>query len=264
MKNTKPQKIIEWENENFSEIDLHLIIEEPLSIRINGEPYSVVMRTPGEEIAHAAGFCLAEGIVDSQDDYKTIASCEDGDINVVTITLSESRKKKIPGILERKNFLSQTSCGICGKELIQDINQMLTPQEIIKTIDLKKAFDCLMSLPKIQPLRKKTRATHAAAIYNFEYELLAISEDAGRHNAVDKSIGKLFLEKKLGDAFFLLLSSRISFELVQKAARAKIQTIVAFSRPTELAIKVAETNNMTLISYSKKNGFHIFSGNNYK
>ena len=258
MKNVYQKKILQWENNKLSDTTLGLIVEEPLSIRVNGQPYAVIMRTPGEEIPHAAGFCLSEGIIDKPDDFTTIASCEDGDTNVVTITLSEGRRKKIPGILERKRYLSQTSCGICGKEMVQDICRMVSPPSKREKIELSRVYTCLMSLPEHQILRKKTRAVHAASIHTSTYDFVTMAEDVGRHNAVDKAIGKIFLKKRMDEAFLLVLSSRISFELVQKAARAGIQVIVAYSRPTELAIQVAEKNQMTLMSRSGNDGFHIF------
>ena len=102
-----------------------LVSEEPLSIHVEGEPYSVVMRTPGQEIFHTAGFCLAEGLVDEPDDFLTIANCPDLDPNVISVSLKPERRNKVADILKRRNFISQTSCGVCGKELIKDLHQNL-------------------------------------------------------------------------------------------------------------------------------------------
>ena len=102
-----------------------LILEEPLSIRIDGNPYSVVMRTPGDEIYHAAGFCLAEGLVDHPDDFTTIGFCTEEGVNVVTATLHPERRMKVEDLLERRGLVSQTSCGICGKELVKDLFQIV-------------------------------------------------------------------------------------------------------------------------------------------
>ena len=95
---------------------LHLIREEPLSIRVQGKPYSVIMRTPGDEKAHVAGFCLAEGIVDTPDDIVSIAFCDGEDTNVVAVTLHPSRQHAVTDHLERREYISQTSCGLCGKQ----------------------------------------------------------------------------------------------------------------------------------------------------
>ncbi|MFN3534797.1 MAG: formate dehydrogenase accessory sulfurtransferase FdhD, partial [Desulfatiglandales bacterium] len=216
--------------------DLELIQEEPLSIRIQGQPYAVVMRTPGEEYPHVAGFCLGEGVIDLPEDIQTIAYCGGEDSNVVTLTVTPQRASEIGHILERKGFVSQTSCGICGKELVQDLKQVVLPLPHPDRIDLERAVECLEGLKSHQMLYQRTKASHAAAIFDKDFQLLSISEDVGRHNALDKAVGKLFLDRRLSEAKLLILSSRISYELVQKAARAKIPVIVAASRPTSLAV----------------------------
>lgn len=237
----------------------HMLIgEEPLSIRIEGKPYSVVMRTPGDELAHAAGFCLSEGIVDLPEDFNTLSCCDGTDSNVVTITLNTSRRDKITDFLDRRGFISQTSCGICGKEIVKDLYQMIQPITDNTQIDAGLALECLENLSKHQPLRDKTRATHAAAIYTSDLKLLSVAEDVGRHNALDKAIGKLFLNYTLDQAFLLVLSSRISYELVQKAARARLPVILAFSRPTALAVELASELNMTLACLADDPGLYIF------
>ena len=257
---TIPVTIPRRERSGVTSAKLDLIQEEPLSIRIQGQPYAVVMRTPGDEPAHVAGFCLAEGILDSPDDVGTIASCEGDATNVVTLTVNPIRLTAITGVLERRGFVSQTSCGICGKELLEDLSQIVKPLPDGPPIDLEKAYHCLESLKGHQTLYRKTRASHAAAIYNSYFELLSLAEDVGRHNALDKAIGKLFLRRILHQASVLILSSRISYELVQKAARAKIPFILAASRPTALAVELADSLNMTLASPSKGPGINVYCG----
>ncbi|MFO7555429.1 MAG: formate dehydrogenase accessory sulfurtransferase FdhD [Desulfobacterales bacterium] len=252
--------VLQWTRKAGSRSRHRLIGEEPLSIRIEGKPYSVVMRTPGEELAHAAGFCLAEGIVDTPDDIHTISCCDDGDANVVTVTLNKPRRDEIVNILERRGFISQTSCGICGKEIVDDLYQMITPVRDKTRMDAGLALECLENLSQHQPLRDKTRASHAAALYSSEFKLLSVAEDVGRHNALDKAVGKLFLDRRLEEAFLLTLSSRISYELVQKAARARVPVILAFSRPTSLAVELASKLNMTLACLAEHSGLYIFCG----
>jgi FdhD protein len=203
---------------------------------------------------------LAEGIVDGPDDIGTIASCEGDATNVVTITVTPSRLTAITAVLERRGFVSQTSCGICGKELVEDLSQMVQALPDGPPIDLGKAYHCLEALKDHQTLYRKTRASHAAAIYSSNFELLSLAEDVGRHNALDKAIGKLFLKRTLHQAGILILSSRISYELVQKAARAKIPFIIAASRPTALAVQLADSLNMTLASPSKGSGINVYCG----
>lgn len=253
-------KIIIWQPGEHHTEDQKLICEEPLSIRVQGKAYSVVMRTPGDEIPHAAGFCLGEGLVDHPEDIVSIGCCDKEDTNVVTVTLTPSRQKTIGKQLDRRQYISQTSCGICGKLLVEELRQLLLPVEKVTQVDAAKGLDCLEKLGQFQPLRAKTRAAHAAALFDEHHKLLSIAEDAGRHNALDKAVGKLFLAKTLEKAAFMVLSSRISYELVQKAARARIGIIFAVSRPTALAVSLASALNMTLASLSKNSGLFIYCG----
>lgn len=236
-----------------------LVIEEPLAIRVEGQPYAVVMRTPGNEIAHAAGFCLAEGLVDHPDDFATIGYCTEQDTNVVTATLNTERREKVENLLERRGFVSQTSCGICGKELIKDLYQILTPNTDNTRITVDDAFAFADSLSENQHLYKKTHASHAVMVYNSKLELMSVGEDVGRHNALDKAIGEVFMAGNMVAANIGVLSSRISYELVQKAARVKLAVLVGMSRPTELAVQLGESMNMTLASV-RKNRLLIFCG----
>lgn len=257
---TLPSAVLFQEGKPKTSVRPDLIREEPLSIRIQGKPYAVVMRTPGDESAHAAGFCLAEGIVDRPEDIVTIASCDIQATNVVTLTVTPARQKIITAVLERRGFVSQTSCGICGKEIIEDLSQIVHPLPDGPSIDLERAYQCLATLKEHQTLYRQTRAAHAAAIYDSNFELLSLAEDVGRHNALDKAVGRLFLKGILHQAVVLILSSRVSYELVQKAARAKIPFILAASYPTALAIELADSLNMTVASPSKESGINVYCG----
>lgn len=258
MDSSLKKPVVQWDQAFNRTAEYDLIAEEPLAIRVEGKPYSVVMRTPGDELAHAAGFCLAEGIVDTMDDFGDLACCDDDDANVVTVTLSESRRPQITDLLDRRGFISQTSCGICGKEIVKDLYQSIQPVSDNTQIDGHRALECLETLAGHQPLRQKTRASHAAALFSADFELLSAAEDVGRHNALDKAVGKLFLERKLDRAALAVLSSRISYELVQKAARARIPLILAVSRPTSLSVELADRLNMTLACLAPEGGLLIF------
>jgi FdhD protein len=261
MVNVLKHELIHWDKAAKKSKRQELLGEEPLSIRIEGNPYAVVMRTPGDEIAHVAGFCMTEGIIDTPNDLTSIGFCEDDDSNVVAVTLTPSRRGQITEILDRRGFISQTSCGICGKELVNDLYQIIKPLDDRQPIDIKKALTCLEALPEIQPLRQQTLASHAAAIFGSDLKLLTVAEDVGRHNALDKAIGKLFLKHQLDRAKLLILSSRISYELVQKAARARIPVILAYSRPTALAVELAVNLNITLASLDEdETGLYVFCG----
>lgn len=240
-------------------LERDLIVEEPLSIRVQGNPYSIVMRTPGDEIAHTAGFCLAEGLVDSPDEIVTISFCKEDETNVATVTLTDERQSSIAGLLERKGFVSQTSCGICGKEIIADISQILHPATWNSVFEADLVMACIDTLSSNQPLYEKTRGAHAAAIFDKNMNQMASAEDVGRHNALDKAIGKVFMEKKIKEACLGIMSSRLSYELVQKAARAGLEILVGISMPTALAVDLADSVNMT-IACTKNRRLMVFCG----
>ncbi|CCK78540.1 MULTISPECIES: formate dehydrogenase accessory sulfurtransferase FdhD [Desulfobacula] len=246
-KNTTFYQALHCNKKGVCQIDsIELIGEEPLMIRVEDKPYSVVMRTPGEEVFHAAGICLGEGIVDSPDDFKTIGHDINLDPNIVDIWLTPERKKKIPDLLKRKSYISQTSCGICGKQLIKDLHQVLIPAEDGFKVDIEGIFNCVKMLSKKQNYYPRTRGSHAALLFDDQLEILTFAEDVGRHNALDKAIGKAFMDRTLSKASLLVLSSRISYELVQKAARAHLPMIISKSRPTALAVQMGQSLNMTL------------------
>jgi FdhD protein len=254
-------RIFAWplDSEAAPDESMPLITEEPLSIRVQGRPYIVVMRTPGEELAHAAGLCLAEGLLRQPTDIAQLAFCDGEDTNTVTVTLEERSAGRLAQRGDRRSYISQTGCGLCGKELIDDLNREIRPVDIPTVLPISLVSQALSDLPRQQPLREQTRAAHAAAIHDREGLLLAASEDVGRHNALDKVIGRLFLDDRLQSAAMVVLSSRISYELVQKAACARIPVIAAVSRPTSLAVALAGSLNIALASRRPGGGLWVYT-----
>jgi FdhD protein len=259
MNDSRPHPMIMYQNSLRLQQDQHLIIEEPLSIRVNGKPYSVVMRTPGDELEHAAGFCLVEGLVDVPEDIASLGFCTEEGTNVATVILTPERTEKISHLLERKGFISQTSCGICGKEVVKDLQQILSPLDRSFKIPVHHILECADNLAVHQKLYQKTNSAHASMIFNSHLHPLAFAEDVGRHNALDKAIGKVFMKGLLTEAVFCLMSSRLSYELVQKAARARLQILVGISRPTALAVDLAQSVHMT-IACAKNKDLMVFCG----
>ena len=258
--NTKTYPVIRFEKGEFTRDSLELIGEEPLMIRVDDKSYSVVMRTPGEEEAHAVGLCLGEGLIDSPEDITTIGYDRDIDPNLIDIWLTPERRKLIPNLLKRRNYVSQTSCGICGKKMMEDLNQVLKPADPGFEMEMSRIFECMKQLSEKQSIYPRTRGSHAALLFDDRLEVVSFSEDVGRHNALDKAIGNLFIKKALNTARLLVLSSRISYELVQKAARARLPMIISKSRPTALAVDMGKSLNMTLACAFESKNLIIFSG----
>lgn len=238
---------------------LNLLVEEPLAIRVQGKPYAVVMRTPGDETAHAIGFCLGEGIIDTFTDVKKIAFCGT-DTNVISILLNPARVLIVGSVLERRGFISQTSCGICGKEVVADMLQSVQPVFDQRRVHWKQLLNCLEQFFNHQSLYCSTHTSHAAVVFDTDLKARSVGEDVGRHNAVDKAIGKLLVNDDMSDIFCMVLSSRISFELVQKAARADIPIVLSISRPTLLAVELAEKLNMTLAFAPNEKELIVYCG----
>ena len=237
-----------------------LVREEPLLIRVEDRPYAVVMRTPGDEIAHAAGFCLSEGLVESPEDIASIGFCSDLHANSVMVTLQEKRKKVVSEQLERRGFFSQTSCGLCGREMIEDLTQNMNVVDDAFGISYREVFVCVEKFSRQQEYYARTRGTHAVMLFNSRLDIIVKAEDVGRHNAMDKSIGTLFLGNRMSDVHLAVLSSRISFEMIQKAARAGIPILISMSNPTATAVELGLKLNMTLICLDKKSGFIVPCG----
>lgn len=179
-RHTQQFTVFECSADTCDSISMELIGEEPFLIRIEDHPYSVVMRTPGNEIWHAAGFCLGEGLVSRPEDIRTIGYDVDLDSNVIDVWLTAERRKKIGHLLKRKSFVSQTSCGICGKEMLRDIQSSVQPAPDGFKLSLDRAVACISALSKNQKFYQRTRGSHAALLFGADGETLAFAEDVGR------------------------------------------------------------------------------------
>jgi FdhD protein len=240
-------------------------VEEPLEIRLHDRPFAVIMRTPGADRHLAAGFLLAEGLITCADDLGAVEHCRHPDHpeahNVVNVFLLGKAADALPAKLdERRNVLTNSSCGICGRVTIESLRTRASPVRITTTIGRDAALSLPAKLRARQPLFDETGALHAAAIFSAAGECVAIAEDVGRHNAVDKAIGELLIDGRLpltGHA--LAVSGRASYEIVQKAWLAGIEIVCAVSAPSSLAIDLAEEAGITLIGFARVSGFNIYS-----
>ena len=237
-------------------------IEEPLEIRIGQDALAVTMRTPGNDEELAAGFLLSEGILRARADLREIARCTlpASRGNVLNVTLAATAKFT-PATAHRFGTIS-TSCGLCGKTSIEFIRQQFPP--IASTTSLQIDAEKLLELPErlrsAQGNFERTGGIHAAAIFNLLGNLVVLREDIGRHNAVDKVIGRAFLDELLPlKNHILIVSGRSSLEIVQKALAAGIPIVAAVSAPSSLAINFARESNQTLIGFLRPPTFNIYS-----
>ncbi len=240
------------------EAESSLAVEEPLQIVIQNHPYTVVMRLPGNEIALAAGLCLTDGIIDNINDLAGIAFCKDNS-NKILVTVVNKREQLIQKHLHRKTFISQSSCGICGKEMIDEICTRIEKIHDKTSIPLTRLFSYTQILKEQQKLFTETGCVHAAALFNSQDSLISFAEDVGRHNALDKAIGLALLENKLDQAKVAVLSSRASFEMVQKIARAKIPIIACVSAPTYLGVELAQQAQICMVGFVRQPNATIYT-----
>lgn len=234
-----------------------VVVEEPLQIRVDGEPLAVTMRTPGDDRELAAGFVYTEGIVDSPDEIASVEMARDiiessHPENAVNVRLTPAAARRLPARRERagREFKAVSACGVCGKKTIDSLRQTIPPIE-----PLDAPFELIGSLPERMRLRQRlfsdTGGIHAAALFDPGGRLLALYEDIGRHNAVDKVIGDALLS---GGAWplggrILLSSGRAGFEIVQKALRAGVPVLAAVGAASSLAVDMAREAGMVLYSF---------------
>lgn len=241
--------------------------EEPLEIRIAGEPLAITMRTPGEDHWLTVGFLFAEGVIRALADLGSVAPCgRPGDegygntIDVVPAPGTHLDASAIEGA--RRGTLTTAACGVCGRRSIDDLLARIAP---VGSLDAPPRISraILASAPEVLASLQRTFAetggVHAAAAIDREGHVLAHAEDVGRHNAVDKVVGRLLYDDALASAALLAVSGRVSFEIVQKAAAARIGAIAAISAPTSLAVELAERAGIVLAAFVRGGGLTLYA-----
>lgn len=243
-----------------------LATEEPLELRIKAgherQTVAVTMRTPGADFELAAGFLYNEGVLKSRDDLLRISYCTEAEqqYNTVNVTLRDGRLPDIARL--ERHFTTTSACGVCGKASLEGLELQAGA---LPDSTFTVAPDVITALPdklrQAQGLFDATGGLHAAALFTKEGELLALREDVGRHNALDKLVGWALLEGLLPlDEHIVLLSGRASFELLQKALMAGISVVCAVSAPSSLAVSVAQNFNQTLVGFLRGERFNIYTG----
>ena len=235
-----------------------LAVEEPLEIRVGGQPLAVTMRTPGHDIDLAAGFLATEGVIGSAAGLSQIKMC---DANVADVTLAPGTP--LPAERLRRNFITTSACGVCGKESIDAIR--VRARYDVSADQVRVSPAVLAGLPDrlraAQRVFSSTGGLHAAGIFTAGGSLLALREDVGRHNAVDKVVGWALREGRLPLAgCVLLVSGRASFELTQKALMAGMPVLAAVSAPSSLAAELAEESGMTLVGFLRGTSMNVYTG----
>lgn len=235
-----------------------LVVEAPLQININSTAYTVVMRTPDNDKELVRGLLYAEDIYKNGSDFIFEVLQEASQIpSIINVRIRKEDLGK--GYLNKRTLLSVSSCGICGKQELKDLDiageKLLSnasfSSEIVRTMFSKMHL--------FQKTFKASGGSHAAAIFNKNHELLTLKEDLGRHNAVDKTVGALLLQDALKKAQYLLVSGRVSYEIVTKAFIAKIPVIIAVSACSSLAVDFAKEFGICLIGFTREQKMTVYS-----
>jgi len=262
-------RIRKWDAGRWSEAPDAVVTEEPLQLMLDGEPLSVVMRTPGQDIELALGLMYAEGIARSLDAIRMIRISAESDetdsaidieasiveSNQVDIHLAQAPRRK-----PERSMLASSACGVCGAVLIEDLRRDLAPLAAGPRVSAALLPQLVERLRTGQGVFERTGGLHAAGLFTAGGESICTREDIGRHNAVDKAIGRAFLDGLLPlNRHLLLVSGRSSLEIVQKALAAGIPIVAAVSAPSSLAVNFTRESGQMLIGFLRPPTFNVYS-----
>jgi len=255
--------VSEWQEGDLRRFQDYLVAEEPLEIRVGGAPLTVTMRTPGHDLELAAGFLFTEGLIQQREQIASLskgkAENQEVDGNLVEVGLAGTNFQR-----ERmqRNFFVASSCGICGKASIDAIRVrgIASPNPEFR-FDPEVLCTLPDSLRAAQTVFGRTGGLHAAGLFSSEGELIAVREDVGRHNAVDKIVGWALVEDRLPlSQCALMVSGRGGFDIIQKALVAGIPLVASVSAPSGLAVRLARELGLTLVGFLRGRRFLIYSG----
>ncbi|MFF5007477.1 formate dehydrogenase accessory sulfurtransferase FdhD [Streptomyces phaeochromogenes] len=270
---TERRKVIRIRDGAVSTRPDTLVAEEPLEIRLNGKPLAITMRTPGDDFALAAGFLVSEGVLGAADELQNIVYCAgatvDGSNTYNIVDVRTAPGVVIPDITLERNVYTTSSCGLCGKASLDAVRTTArwsiddTAGDTAPPVRLEP--ELLASLPDrlraAQRVFDRTGGLHAAALFTEDGELVDVREDVGRHNAVDKLVGRALQNGSLPlSRTVLLVSGRASFELAQKAVMAGIPFLAAVSAPSSLAVDLAAESNLTLVGFLRGTSMNVYAG----
>ena len=266
-------KVFKFKNNTLNELNDQISVEEPLEIIIKFKDkdkwientISITMRTPGDDEDLVRGFLFNERVIEKVEYIEKIESSgkptdQYGIKNKITVTINNSENIDIDKI--KRNFLTNSSCGVCGKTSLDSL-EIIKKDKILKSIPKISKEIIMLSPDKLRQNQSefsKTGGIHASGLFTDQGEIVAIKEDVGRHNALDKLIGHTLNKKLLNPSTqFLTCSGRLNFDLVQKALMANIGVLIGVGAPTSLAIDLANRFDMTLVGFVKEDSFNIYS-----
>jgi FdhD protein len=262
-------QIRRWTAGEWSESPDMVVTEEPLQLMLDGKALSVVMRTPGHDLELTLGLLFSEGILRTAGDVRLVKiSAEAGELEAgvaVESSLVESNQVDVhlatkPRRKPERSMLSSSACGVCGTVLIEDLRRDLEPLPTGETVDPQVLPGLVERLRSGQGVFDRTGGLHAAGLFTNAGELVTLREDVGRHNAVDKVVGRALLDERVPlNHSILVVSGRAGYEIVQKSITAGISVLAAVGAPSSLAVALARDFNQTLVGFLKGDRFNVYS-----
>jgi FdhD protein len=248
--------------DNSTNTNDRVVTEEPLEIRVGAVSVLMTMRTPGHDHELAAGLLFTEGVVSHRRDIRSVEHCQSVDHesrdNVVVVNIADGVDIDLEPM--RRGFYSSSSCGVCGKTSLEQVRQQVDPLDFSFQLDESVLRTLPQKMRDQQSVFDQTGGSHAAALFDQTGRLLCLREDIGRHNAVDKVIGWSLQDSDAPlDHATLLVSGRSSFEIVQKALRARVQLVASVSAASSLAVKLAVSGNQTLVGFLRPGKMTVYS-----
>ena len=263
-------RIRRWTSGQWTESPDAVVTEEPLQLMLDGKPLSVVMRTPGHDVELCLGLMFAEGILRELDEVRLIrVSAEAGEVekgirvdadmvesNQVDLHLAGAPRRK-----PERSMLSSSACGVCGTVLIEDLRRDLAPLPDGPKVEPSMLPGLVEQLRAGQGVFERTGGLHAAGLFTAAGELVHLREDVGRHNAVDKVVGRSLIDGALpASESILVVSGRAGYEVVQKAISAGITVLAAVGAPSSLAVALAREFNQTLVGFLRGDRYNVYAG----
>ena len=269
----KPQapkaSIRRWSAGAWNDADDPIAAEEPLQVMLDGEPLTVLMRTPGADVELALGLLFAEGVIRSRTEVASVGISAEAqertqgtrvEASLVESNVVDVRLVGKPQRRPQRSFIARSACGVCGAEMIEDLRRNLATVGAGPTIDPVTLPGLVDRLREGQDVFEQTGGLHAAGLFDASGRLMYVREDIGRHNAVDKIVGRLLLDGALPASFsVLVVSGRAGYEIIQKSITAGIPMVAAVGAPSSLAIALARQFNQTLIGFLRSGRFNVYA-----
>jgi FdhD protein len=250
---------------NVQQTDDHVAVEEPLEIRVNGRPFAVIMRTPGQDLPLAAGFLLAEDVIRTADEIGAIEQCDETEAeargNTLNVTVTADAATRVADRLsDRRQVVMTAACGLCGRRTIESLRTRVARVDGAWTVEAGVVLGLPAALRASQAAFDATGGLHAAALCDLDGRVRLVAEDVGRHNAVDKIVGRALLDGQLPlDRTLLVVSGRASYELVQKALLGGVPLVAGVSAPSSLAVDLADETGMTLCGFVRGRSMNVYT-----